>query len=43
MAGYSDKFRGGIPAQREDQAKLDDFEKRVDPNDTEAMSLLDVR
>jgi hypothetical protein len=36
------KFRGGTAAIREDQSKLDDFEGRVDPNDTEQMSLLEV-
>ena len=36
------KWRGGSGAIREDQAKLEDFESRVDQNDKEQMSLLEV-
>eukprot|EP00240_Pyramimonas_obovata_P011745 CAMPEP_0118952246 /NCGR_PEP_ID=MMETSP1169-20130426/54524_1 /TAXON_ID=36882 /ORGANISM="Pyramimonas obovata, Strain CCMP722" /LENGTH=125 /DNA_ID=CAMNT_0006899449 /DNA_START=36 /DNA_END=410 /DNA_ORIENTATION=+ len=35
------KWRGGSGAIREDQAKLEDFESRIDPNDKEQMSLLE--
>ena len=36
------KWRGGSGAIAEDKAKFDDFESRIDPNDKEQMSLLEV-
>uniref|UniRef100_A0A7R9SZ14 Uncharacterized protein n=1 Tax=Ostreococcus sp. 'lucimarinus' TaxID=242159 RepID=A0A7R9SZ14_9CHLO len=40
MSGAA-RWTGGAAAAEEDRAKLEDFERRVDPNDKEQMDLLE--